>query len=266
MSLLWIALAVAICAQRLWVFIACWQPDVQLWERTLLSFTLPNIITAVVVLLLGVLAARASRTDLEVERKLSGTGVALLMGGAFCFLLTGVGYGALRFVIQAQVQVSDLLVSVALLALAFLSTALAPALRRDSRNGAVAGLSMFGCLAILLLLVCSYVGRTEMAVLEQYMYYLLLLCAGALAALALSKAMLRGTSLRSARYYLWLTLYCAAGELLPAGVLEKQQGQGWLPLILYGGMLAAILLMALGIEMSVREEQIFLEEPESIEE
>lgn len=261
-----LVMTAAICLYRLWIIGACYQPDVGLFERSFISFTLPNCLTAAVVIALGALAFRAGKNEQRIERHMAGQGEMLLLAAAGCFLLSGVGYGALRFVVQAQVQVWDLLVCAGLLVMAFLLATLAPALKKGSVNQAAGGMAMVECAALLGLLVISYVGRTEMALLEQYMYYLLTLCAAMLAVLAICKAMVQGTSLKSALWFGMLTAYCAGGELLPAGLLEARQGAGLLPMGVFGLILAGILLTVAGLALAQKGERPLPEQPQEKQE
>lgn len=240
-------------AMAIWrtvTYFSCYDPATGLFTRSFVHFTLPNIITAVVGVLAIVAVLRVShRPTHGWTPKEDGAGGFLLFLSGACLLLTTLGCVMLILFGQMTFFLTDLLlVAMLLVHGAFAISAMGYA-HNNPMASSVSTMSLVNVVCVLVSLLTSFISSTEMAVVEEYMYHLLVLCGAALYFLAIARSLLIQAHMGIALWYGRLLLYFALMEYIPKGIYLLAQGS-----VLLGvrdvAIAVGIALLTLGVSRS----------------
>jgi hypothetical protein len=223
-----LALTLVMCVYRFFVYDRCYDPTTGLFERNIWSFTLQNLITLVI--LVGFLVygmGQEKKTSLQLKPKgrwtTTGQKTGMMLSCAL-LVFAAAGYGwevmSAGTIVLYQLILCGLMAAGGLLGLLVLWYMTG---RGEGKEPGILALIM--TVGILVVLVTSFVARTEMSVVEQYTYYLLAVCGGCMFLLSIAKLFLTQGSIFMVCQYGWITLYSVAMEVLPRGVYGLLHGQ-----------------------------------------
>lgn len=257
--------SIIMCLWRTATYFTCYDPTTGLFERSLVHFTLPNAITAVVsVAAIVAILRMAQRPTRGWTPKQDEAGGFSLFLACACLMLAALGRLMMMVNGQMTFDLSNLLLCVSLFIMGAFSMQASGYSRGKADAKGMGTLSLASVVCVLVCLLSSFISSTEMAVVENYMYHLLVLCVAALYFLAISRSLMIQAHMGIALWYGRLLLYFALMEYVPRGLYALLHGS-----VLSGGVdvviAAGLLLMLFGVTRCTAIEYLSDEELEAEE-
>lgn len=230
-------------------YFTCYDPATGLFTRSFAHFTLPNAITVVVSVAVIVAVWRTSSRPTHGWTPKENPAGFLLFLSSLMLLLSGLGQVMLIANHKLELSIGNLLICAVLAAMVGVGMQAVAYVNGHTNASGAGTMSLGAVIAVVLCLLTSFISSTEMAVVEQYMYHLLVLCAAALYFLAITRSLFVQAHMGVALWYGRLMLYFALMEYVPRGIYWLTHGDvfaGVVDVLIAVGMA----LLVLGISRS----------------
>lgn len=230
-------------------YFTCYEPATGLFTRTFAHFTLPNAITAAVGAAVIVAVCRTSARPTHGWTPSENPAGSTLFLSSLLLLLSALGQMVLIANHQLELSLGNVLVCLVLAAMVGVGMQGVAYVNGHTDATGAGTMSLGAVVAVVLCLLASFISSTEMAVVEQYMYHLLMLCAAALYFLAITRSLFIQAHMGVALWYGRLLLYFALMEYVPQGAYLLTHGDVFRG-VLHLCIAAGITLLVRGISSS----------------
>ncbi len=206
---------IVMCAYRTAIYFTSYHYQTNLFERTFLTFILPNTITFLLTaIVMGFSFKKGQKIFLlpseePKKRTLIACGVLFFAALLYSFNL---------FFLSGEIHLPSVISVVFIVVSIFYLMTLATYFSDKISSRAMGIFSIAMCAMVTVGIIVTFVSKTEMNVVENYTYGLLMMCGIAICLLEFSKLFIDGSKEGNLQLYVGLTTYFAAMDLIPKGI------------------------------------------------